>query len=44
MLAYYAKKIGLAMKGITVSICEKSRSKNNDNIGKIGLDGFIKHS
>jgi hypothetical protein len=44
MLAYYAKKIGLAMKGITVSICEKSRCKNNDNIGKIVLDGFIKHS
>ncbi len=29
MLAYYAKKIGLAIKGITVSICEKSRCKNN---------------
>jgi len=25
MLANYAKKICLAMKGITVSICEKSR-------------------
>jgi len=43
-LAYYVKKIGLAMNIIIVSICEKSHCKNNDNIGKIVLDGFIKHS
>ncbi len=44
MLPHYAKEIGLAMKGITISICEKSHCKNNDNIGKKILNGLINNS
>jgi hypothetical protein len=41
LLVDYAKKIGLVMKGIRVSIREKQHCKNNYNVEKIVLDGLL---